>query len=197
MDNSPSTPAETVYYSWEAPVRVLSDPSAWRGVAASLGGGALALGMLFAFISRSLKGLYLAAGIFAGLMLVFVVVGAVIDMFGGFRIAFTLTGRGVLSRSGKGARSAAKAAIIGGIVTGNLTGMAAGALARSEHDVSILYHEVARVKVDHRRRYILVKGRWPQKPIGLYCNEENFTGVLKFLQERCSAAEFLGISRSS
>lgn len=190
--NDTSTPEEIVLDSWEASVRLLSNPAAWRGVALSLGAGALGLGILFTFISRSIKGLYLGAGLFGGLMFIFVIVGGIIDLFGGFRINFMLTSLGVRSISGKGAKTAADAAIVGGILTGNLAGMAAGSLAKSEQNVFILYNEVTKVKVNSRRRYVLVKGDWSQKPIGLYCNKDNFTGVLRLLQERCPSVQFLG-----
>ena len=189
MDDASTKPDETVLYSWNASVRVLSNPSAWRGVAASLGGGALALGILFLFISKSMKGFYLAAGIFCGLMVLFVVVGGIIDIFGGFRVHFILTNKGVRSISGKGGKSAANAAMVGGILAGNLAGMAAGSLARSEQNVFIGYDEVTKVKENSRRRYILVKGGWSQKPIGLYCTKDNYTDVLRLLQERCAPAK--------
>jgi hypothetical protein len=189
-DTSPKN-EETVLYSWESSVRVLSNPSAWSGVAISLGGGALALGILFAFITKSIKGFYLAAAIFGGLMLIFVLVAGVIDMFGGFRMHFILTSQGVRSVSGKGAKAAANAVVVGGILAGNLTGMATGLLARSEQNVFIPYNEVSKVKVNSRRRYILVKGDWSQKPIGLYCTNDNFTGVLQLLREHCASTQFL------
>jgi hypothetical protein len=190
MNDTSSIPEEAVLCSWEASVRVLSNPSAWRGVALSLGGGALALGILFSFISKSLKGFYLASALFGGLMFIFILIGGVIDIWGGFRVNFIITSKGLRSMSGKGARAAAKTAIIGGILTGNLVGMAAGSLAESEQNVFIPYGEVTRVKVNSRRRYILVKGDWSQKPIGLYCNKDNFSAVLQLLQERCSSAQF-------
>jgi hypothetical protein len=192
MKNTSSRPEETVLHSWEASVRVLTNPSAWSGVALSLGGGALALGILFTFISKSIKGLYLAAAIFGGLMFIFVLVGGIIDIFGGFRVNFILTNQGLRSISGKGAKVAASTAIVGGILAGNLAAMAAGSLAESEQNVFIPYNEVTKIKVSPRRRYILVKGDWSQKPIGLYCDKDNFTSVLQLLQERCSSAQFAG-----
>jgi len=104
----PRTAAEVVLHSWEARVRVLCNPSAWSGVALSLGGGALGLGLLFVIISKSIGGLYLGVGLFCGLMLIFVLVGGIIDIFGGFRVRFVLTNHGVRIISGKGARAACK-----------------------------------------------------------------------------------------
>jgi hypothetical protein len=184
--------AEAVLHTWEARMHVLSNPSAWSGVTLSLGGGALGLGLLFVAISKSVAGLYVSAAIFGGLMLVFMLVGGVIDLCGGFRVRFAITSRGVRSVSGKGARAAANTALVGGIITGSLTGMAAGQLARSEQDVFIPYAEVARVKVSGRRRYILVKGHWGQKPIGLSCRTADFSEILRILRERCSLAQFSG-----
>jgi hypothetical protein len=192
MEKTSPISEEVVLSSWQSAVRVLTNPSAWSGVAMSLGGGAIGLGILFTFISKSVKGLYLGAALFAGLMMIFVIIGGIIDIFGGFRINFILTNRGVRSISGKGAKNAANAAIVGGILTGNLTGMAAGQLAKSEQNVFIPYTEVTKVKVSSRRRYILVKGDWSQKPIGLYCHKDNFTGVVQLLHEHCLSAQFQG-----
>jgi hypothetical protein len=88
MDKTSSISEEAVLYSWESAVRVLSNPSAWSGVSLSLGAGAIGLGILFTIISKSIKGLYLGAGLFGGLMLIFVIVGGIIDIFGGFRVNF-------------------------------------------------------------------------------------------------------------
>jgi hypothetical protein len=186
----PQGAAEVVLHSWEARVHVLSNPAAWRGVAVSLGAGAFGLAVLFTIISKSMAGLYLGAGLFGGLMFVFVLVGAAIDLFGGFRTRFALTSYGVRSASGKGARAAATTAVVGGILTGSLTGMTTGAMARSEQDVFIPYGEVTKVKVNKRRQYITVRGSWSQKPIGLYCRNDDFASILHLLEKNCPSARF-------
>ena len=145
------------------------------------------LAILFLFISRSPKAL-LVSGLFCGLMVLFVLIGGVIDVFGGFRVRFILTDQGVRSLAGKGAQAAANAAIVGGILTGNLSRVAVGAAARSEQDVFIPWGEISRVKVSERRRYVLVKGATLQKPIGLYCTAGNFAKVLEILKERSKVA---------
>jgi hypothetical protein len=185
-----SEPAETVLAAWDARLRVLTNPTAWQGVGLSLGVGALGLGVLMTFISRSAAGLYLAAGLFAALMLVFVLVALVIDAFGGFRVRFLLTSLGVRSQSGKSAKAAANAAFVGGVLTGNAAAAGSGLLARSEQDVFIAYGDVKQVRVNRRRRYVVVRGDWLQKPIGLACDEGNFARVLEVLKERCPAARF-------
>ena len=192
MEKTSPKSAEDVLYTWQSAVHVLTNPSAWGGVAMSLGGGALAVGIFLTFISKSIKGLYMCAAIFAGLMLIFVFVGGIIDIFGGFRVTFILTSAGIRSLSGKGAKNAANAAIIGGLLAGNLTGMAAGTLAKSEQNVFIPYAEVTTVKIKSRRRYILVKGDWSEKPIGLYCHKDNFADIVRLLHEKCTSAKFQG-----
>jgi hypothetical protein len=181
---------EVVLHSWEDRILVLSNPAAWRGMVLCLGVGALGLALLFTVISKSIAGVYLSAGLFGGLMLIFVLVSGVIDLFGGFLTRFIVTTRGVRSISGKGARAAATTAIVGGILAGSLSGMAAGTLARSEQDVFIPYDEVSAVKVNRRRQYITVRGSWLQKPIGLYCRNDDFTGILHLLEEHCPSASF-------
>lgn len=176
---------ETVLNAWKSRVRVLTNPSAWFGVGMSFGIGALFLGILLSYISESLTGLLIAGGIFCGLMVLFMLIGAVIDLFGGFRVTFALTDRGVHSMAGAGSKAAADASVVTGVLLGNLTGAAAGAAARSEQDVFIPWDEVSRVKVSEWRRYILVKGGWLQKPIGLSCDADNFAQVLRILKERC------------
>ena len=196
MSEKASKQEETVLHSWDGSVHVLTNPSAWSGVALSLGVGALAMGILFTFISKSIKGLYLAAAIFGVLMSIFVIVGGIIDIFGGFRVNFILTNMGLRSISGKGAKVAANTAIVGGMLAGNIVAMGTGKLAESGQNVYISYNEVTRIKGCFRRRYILVRGDWSQKPIGLYCNKENFTSVLHLLQTSCSSAEFIGLNQS-
>ncbi len=197
MEDTASQPEETVLISWETTVRVLSNPSAWRGVALSLGGSFLVTGVLFIFMSQSLNGLYLASGLLAGLLIIFVLAGKAIDTFGGFRVNFILSSLGIQSVFGKEARISATAAIIVGILAGNLTDLAAGSIAKSERDVFIHYNDVTRVIVRPLRHYILIKRHGSHKPIGLYCNKDNFTVVLRHLRERCSSARFLGANPSS
>lgn len=92
---------DTVLLAWDARVRVLTNPPAWFGVSVSLGGGALALGILFLFISKSFMGFLFSAAIFCGLMILFVMIGGVIDFFGGFRVMYALTNHGVRSLGGQ------------------------------------------------------------------------------------------------
>ncbi len=179
---------ETVLRTWQARIHVLNNSSAWSGVSLCFGVGAFFLGLLLLFITKSVTGLLVAFGIFCGLMVLFVLVGGAIDLFGGFRVTFILTDRGVWSITGSGARAAADAAVVGGIFAGSLTGIATGFAARSEQNVFIPYGEISRLKVKDRRRSVLVRGKLLEKPIELYCTVENFHEVQKILMAQSPAA---------
>lgn len=187
-----SEEAEVVFQSWEARVRVLTNPSVWFGIVMCFGVGTVFLAVLLTVVSRSLFGILIPAGLFVGLMVLFVVIGGVIDLFGGFRVTFYITSRGVRSVAGGGAKAASEAAVIGGLLAGNMTAVGAGALARSEQNVFIPYGDVTRVKASGWRRYVLVKGGWGEKPIGLSCTEGNFAPILRLLRARCPSARFSG-----
>jgi len=171
---------------------VLTNPAAWNGAVLSFGAGALFLGILFSLVAQSFKGLLLAGALFGGFMVLFIMIGAVIDLFGGFRVQFILSTLGLRSLSGKAAKAASSAAVIGGVLAGNLAAVGAGQLAKSEQNVFIPYPEVTKVVINARRRYIEVKGSLMQKPIGLYCNQDNFDDVLQSLRKRCGSAQFIG-----
>jgi len=179
---------ETVALAWEARVRVLTNRSAWTSMGLAVGIPALLLAALMAVITRSVAGVALAAVAFAVILVIFVLVAGVIDAFGGFRVGFVLSSRGVRSTSGKASRAAVAAAQVGGLLSGKPGLLGSGLLARSEQDVFIPYPQVTRLKVNARRRYVVVRGDWAQKPIGLYCTAENFPEVLRLLRENCPAA---------
>jgi hypothetical protein len=116
------------------------------------------------------------------LMGIFVLVGVVIDLFGGFKVVFFLTSHGVRSVAGKGAKAAATTAFWMGALTGRPGVAGAGLLAESEQNVFIPWQEVTKIKVKTWRRFILVKREWGYKPIGLYCTPENFPQVMEILR---------------
>ena len=173
---------ETILKAWDSRIHVLNNPSAWSGVSICFDAGAFFLGLfflglLFLFISKSMTGLLVALGIFCGLMVLFVLIGGAIDLFGGFRGTFIISDRGVRSIDGREAKAASEAVVVRGI----LTGIAAGVSARAEQNVFIPYSEISRVDVNENRRNILIKGSWLQKPIALSCTPENFNNVQKVL----------------
>jgi len=186
-DSGPVT--EQVLLQWTGRVRVLSNPMVWRNILLCFGIPCLLVGFLFLAISGDAgSSLLLAAGLFTFFIVLFVLIGLVVDLFGGFRALFTLTDRGIWSHSGKAAKAASTAAVVGGLVTASTTAVGAGLLAKSEQAAFIAWEEAGKVKVTPRRRHVLVKGGFLQKPIGLYCTAENFAGVLAVLRERCPAA---------
>jgi hypothetical protein len=187
--DDPGAGPEQVLLQWPGRVRVLANPIVWRNILLCFGIPCLLVGGLFLAISGEAGSSFLlAAGLFSFFMILFLLIGLAVDLFGGFRVRFTLTDRGLWSHSGKAARAAYTAAVVGGLVAGSAAAVGAGLLARSEQEVFIPWNEVSKVKVNPRRRHVLVKGSFLQKPIGLYCTAENFAGVLAVLRERCPAS---------
>jgi len=182
---------EQLWLAWEARIRVLLNPAVWGGVLAAFGISSCLLSVLMLFISKSPWALAIGGGLFLFFMVLFVLIGAVIDLFGGFRTTFALTTHGVRSIAGKGAGRAADAAFWGGVLLGSAAGAGAGLLAKSEQNVFIPYGEVTKVKIRSGRRYIVVKGGFMQKPIGLYCTPENFAQTEAILRQLCTAAQFV------
>jgi hypothetical protein len=180
--------SEQLWLSWESRVRILLNPSVWFGVLLAFGVSTCLFTALMLAISKSPWALAVGAGIFTFFMVIFLFVGLVIDLFGGFRVSFALTTLGVRSISGKGAKMAADAAFWTGVLAGSAGAMGAGLLAKSEAFVFIPYEEVSKVKLRPGRRYILVKGGTLQKPIGLYCTDENYPQAEAILRQQCTGA---------
>jgi hypothetical protein len=194
QDSLPSefdTEDERILLTWNARIRVLFNPSVWGGLLTAVGIPSVFLSILMFAISREVDSLFFGPAIFTGVMVMFVVIAAVIDLFGGFQVVFALTSNGVRSVSGKGAKAAATAAIWTGILFGKASVAGTGLLAKSEQDVYIPYKEVTKVKVRPGRRYILVKGGFLQKPIGLYCTPENFAQAESFIRQHCTRSRFV------
>jgi hypothetical protein len=187
------TPEEEVLLAWKSRVKLLSNPHVWSMVILVFGAACLITAMIFGLATGSANaGLLMGAGGFAFFLVVFVGIGIVVDLFGGFRVTFLLTSRGVRSVRGKGANAVSSVAEVGGILTGNLAVLGAGLLAESERNVFIDYAEVRKVKVSSSGKYILVKGGFGEKPIGLYCEPEVSRQVIEVLRQRCASATFLG-----
>jgi hypothetical protein len=77
------------------------------------------------------------------------------------------------------------------MLAGNLAAVGAGLGADAERNVFIAYEDVRKVKVSASRRYILVRGGFGEKPIGLYCREEDAGKIVEILRERCPSAKFV------
>lgn len=187
LDSAPETAnlMEQVLMSWPAQIKILNSPEVWKSMALALGISGLALGGLLWAVSGSAQGLLVGLGCCLFLVVLFVLVGIVIDRCGGFAVSFALTSTGIRSVSGKGAELAADAAFWTGLLAGSAGTAGAGLLARAEHDILTPYEDVTRVTVNAPRKYVHVKGALRSKPIGLSCTAENLPQVVQILKERC------------
>jgi hypothetical protein len=191
LDAAPS-PTEAVVLSWENDIRILGNPAVWRGVLLAFGVACGLGAVFFAVISQSLWGLAVGAAAFAGFVILFTLIGAIIDLFGGFHVKFALTTAGVRSGAGKGAAAAAGTAFWAGVLSGKPGLAGAGLLARSERDAFIPYAEVTQAKFRKRSRLIEVKGGFLQKPIGLFCQPETYQPAEDCLRKMCPSARMIG-----
>lgn len=179
---------ETVLVAWTTSIRLLTNAEVWRPVLLAFGISAAALGVLMTVISRSPQGMLVALAIFAFLMVLYVMIAVVIDLFGGLAATFALTSLGVRSRAGSGARSASALAFWTGVLAGKPGLAGAGMLAETEQDVAIPYADVTSLRIEPTRRYVHVRGGLVSKPLGLYCTPENYDRVVAILNERCPSA---------
>lgn len=184
---------EYILLLWHSRVKLLLNPHVWSMVILGFAATGAILALIFGLASGSASaGLTMGAGGFAFLLVVFVATGTVVDLFGGFRVAFSLTTHGVRSARGKGANAVSTIATVGGILAANAAAVGAGLLSQSERNVFIAYTDVRKVKVCSSGRYILVRGGFGEKPIGLYCEADVSRRVLDVLRLRCPSARFLG-----
>jgi hypothetical protein len=175
--------SEHIHLAWEARIRLLGNPMVWRSILLAFGIPSVLFGFLVAAITRRLDyALLVPAALLAGLLALYLVIAAVIDLFGGFRVIFMISSLGVRSLSGKGAKAAGRAAFLAGVLAGRPGAMGAGLLAESEADILILWPEITRIEVNLRRRFILIKRGWGWKPIGLYPTADNLQEVLDLLR---------------
>ena len=81
-----------------------------------------------------------------------------------------------------GAKAVAISSLFAGARPGGAGAAGAGLLARSEQNVIIRWEDVRKIKVRPGRRFVLIRGGWADKPIGLYCTPENFAQVMDILR---------------
>lgn len=185
----PTSP-EQLLLAWDGRIRMLLNPEAWGGLLAALGIPCGLLTALAYFVSKSSEALLFGGGIMLFFLVIIVLVGAVIDLGGGFRVKFALTTRGVRSLMGRGARTAADAAIWTGILSGSLGAVGGGLLARAEQNVFIPFADVRKVRLRPGRGFIRIKGGFLDKPIGLYCTKDRYAQAETILRQRCPGADF-------
>jgi hypothetical protein len=182
MSQPPPLP-DQVHLSWEARIHLLNNPSIWKSLLLAFGLPSLLLGILFAFIAQRPEfALLIPLVATGGLLFLFVLVGAVIDLFGGFKVIYVLSSTGVRSLSGRVAKATSATAVLAGLLSGNLTVAGAGFLAESEQNVFIPWSAVTAVKVKRGGRYLHIKREWGFKPIGMLCTPENSGQVLEIVR---------------
>jgi hypothetical protein len=187
VDSSTVTP-EQLLITWEARIRVLTNPSIWSSMLLALGIPSVLFGILLAVIAKRPEfALLVPLGFMSILLGIFIVVALVIDVFGGFKATFFLTTDGVHSLSGKAARAASATAVVVGALAGKAGVAGAGLMAASEQNVFIPWKDITKIKVKTGRRFILIKREWGYKPIGLYCTPENFLQAMDILRKYAGA----------
>ena len=189
MDDGQAAAPERVLITWQARIRVLTNPDVWASILMAFGIPGILLGVLVAMIAKRPEFALLVPAVLVSVLLgIFIVVALIIDLFGGFRVTFLVTTDGVRSVSGKGAKAASTAATAAGLLAANAAVAGAGLLAKSEQDVFIAWKAITKIKVRPGRRFVMIRAGWGDKPIGLYCTPENFPQVLDNLRQYAGAA---------
>lgn len=143
--------------TWKNRVRLLINPTVWSSMLLVVGLPAVLIGLFFAFLLRRLDyAAIIPLGLLGGLFAAFSAVALVIDAFGGLEATFILTSRGARCVSVR--RSV------------------------SNHGVFMPWNEVTTIRVQASHHYVLLRGGWGDKPVGLYCTPENFREVLDLLR---------------
>ena len=190
MDNNPKPTSaaapekEEVLFKWDHRIKMLFNPVLWGNFVACFGIPAILLGGGFSFTGHLQGAALLAAGLIAFFAVIWFITGIVIDIGGGFAASFVITNRGIYFSSGPGSKKAADIATLIGVLAGSASTAGAGFLARAEQDTDVEWEKIKKVKVRKGMRYIYVRGSFGNKPIGLYCNKENFEPVLALIQSK-------------
>ena len=174
---------ERLLLTWTSQVRLLTNPTVWSSMLFVLGIPAVLVGLFGAFLTKRFDfAVIIPLGLLTVLFVIFVVVALVIDAVGGMRATFFLTTRGVRVASGRGAKAAARVAFLTGVLAGKPGLAGAGLLAESEHGVSMRWTDIASIRVKASRHYVLLRGSWSDKPVGLFCTPDNFSEVMGLLR---------------
>jgi hypothetical protein len=175
---------EALLPGWSHQIRMLFSARLWKSFVYVFGIPVLLLSIVMTFASKPGDGMVVLLGGLGLFGLLWALVGAVVDLTGGFTAAFLVTDRGVHFRLGKGARGAAEAATLIGILARSPSGAGAGMLALSEQDGFIAWSDIRKVTISDRSRYVQIRAGFGSKPIGIYCTEQNFSAVCDLIQAR-------------
>ena len=176
--------SEEVLFKWDHKIKMLFNPVLWGSFVACFVIPAILLGIGFSFTGNMKAAVLLPAGLIVFFAVMWFLTGIVIDLRGGFAASFVITSRGIYSSSGSGAGKAADMAAVIGALAGSAPATGAGLLARDEHDASVEWEQIEKVKVRGGMRYIFLRAGFGNKPIGLYCNKANFEQVLTLVQAK-------------
>jgi hypothetical protein len=175
--------------TWDSQIRVLGDASVWSSMLMAVGIPSVLFGVFVAVITKQPEyAAYVPLAFTSAVFTIFIIVGAVIDLFGGFRVTFVLTRDGVGSLSGKGAKAVSTAAFAVGVLGGSVGALRAGRMAKSEQNVFIPWKAITNIRINPRRRTILIRGGWLDKPISLYCEAANIAAVTAIVRDHAGAA---------
>jgi hypothetical protein len=184
MNEATAETPEQLLLTWEGRIRLLANSGVWKSILMAFGIPSMLLGVLVGFVTKRPEyGLAVPLVAMAVLLTIYLLVAAVIDLFGGFKVTFFLTTRGVRSVLGRGPQAVSTTAILMGLFTGKHGGVATGVLAKSEQNVFIPWTDITKIKVSPGRRSILIKREWGYKPIELYCTPDNFPEAMTILRQ--------------
>lgn len=180
---------EALLPGWSHQIRMLFSARLWKSFLLVFGIPALLLSIVVSFASGPGDGMVVLFGGLGLFGVLWALVGAIVDLTGGFTAAYLVTDRGVHSRLGKGARGAAEAATLIGILARSPSGAGAGMLALSEQDGFIAWSDIRKLTISDRSRYVQIRAGFGSKPIGIYCTEQNYSVVRDLIQEHLAQVE--------
>ena len=175
---------ELLLPGWTVRIRMLVSARLWKSFVLVFGIPVTLFSVVVALASGAYDGLIVLVGGLALFAFLWAAVGIVIDVTGGFTAGYAVTNRGVHFRLGKGARGAADAATLIGLLSRSPAAIGAGLLASAEQGAFIAWRDVRKVTIDARSRYIQVRAALGSKPVGIHCTEENFARVRHVVRER-------------
>ncbi len=182
--NGKSASNETILFQWDHQIKMLFNPVLWGNFLVGFGTPALLLGTAMSFPAGPAKGFLFSGILLAFFFVIWVITGIVMDLAGGFGAHFAITDQAIYFASGKGSKAAANVATVAGALAGSLSAAGAGLLARSEQDAYVEWAKVKKVKVRKGMRYIFIREGFGNKPIGLYCNKDNFEKILALVRSK-------------
>ena len=183
--NGPEVP---LLPGWSHRIRMVSSARLWKSFLLAFGIPAVLLGIVVALVSGPADGATVVVGSVVLFAVLWAIVGAVIDVGGGFTAAYLLTTEGIHFTMGRGAKGAANVAALVGVMARSPGGAGAGLLARSEQEAFLAWNDIRKVTISEGGRYIQVRAGFGSKPIAIHCTEANFLSVRDHIRARATTA---------